>query len=129
MTCSAASLDHAPVSVIPKPFTMQQIGGVLSLYFEDVEKDVAYAQALIRQGRFVPGRRLLPKCLSSAFLPFCYLLVKLPMNRSKLPDQLAIVFSGPVSLKNQRPVTTSPPTAASIRYPWRGGALDIMPAE
>jgi hypothetical protein len=37
-------LDHAPVSVIPKPFTMQQIGGVLSLYFEDV-KDVAYAQA------------------------------------------------------------------------------------
>ena len=37
-------LNHAPVSVIPKPFTMQQIGGVLSLYFEDV-KDVAYAQA------------------------------------------------------------------------------------
>ena len=37
-------LDYAPVSVIPKPFTMQQIGGVLSLYFEDV-KDVAYAQA------------------------------------------------------------------------------------
>jgi CheY-like chemotaxis protein len=37
-------LDHAPVSVIPKPFTMQQIGGVLSLYFEDV-KEVAYAQA------------------------------------------------------------------------------------
>jgi excisionase family DNA binding protein len=36
-------LDHAPVSVIPKPFTMQQIGGVLSLYFEDV-KDVVYAQ-------------------------------------------------------------------------------------
>lgn len=36
-------LDHAPVSVIPKPFTMQQIGGVLSLYFEDV-KDIAYAQ-------------------------------------------------------------------------------------
>lgn len=37
-------LDYAPVSVIPKPFTMQQIGGVLSLYFEDV-KDVAYVQA------------------------------------------------------------------------------------
>jgi len=37
-------LDYAPVSVIPKPFTMQQIGGVLSLYFEDV-KDVVYAQA------------------------------------------------------------------------------------
>jgi len=37
-------LDHAPVSVIPKPFTRQQIGGVLSLYFQDV-KDVAYAQA------------------------------------------------------------------------------------
>lgn len=37
-------LDHAPVSVIPKPFTMQQIGGVLTLYFEDV-KDIAYAQA------------------------------------------------------------------------------------
>ncbi|MCI0420968.1 MAG: response regulator [Acidobacteria bacterium] len=37
-------LDHAPVSVVPKPFTMQQIGGVLSLYFEDV-KEVNYAQA------------------------------------------------------------------------------------
>src|SRR5262245_46154716 len=37
-------LDHAPVSVVPKPFTLQQIGGVLSLYFEDV-KDIAYAQA------------------------------------------------------------------------------------
>jgi excisionase family DNA binding protein len=37
-------LDHAPVSVIPKPFTIQQIGGVLSLYFEGV-KNVAYAQA------------------------------------------------------------------------------------
>jgi two-component system, chemotaxis family, chemotaxis protein CheY len=31
-------LDHAPVSVIPKPFTMQQIGDVLSLYFEDVTR-------------------------------------------------------------------------------------------
>jgi len=37
-------LDHAPVAVIPKPFTMQQFVGVLSLYFEDV-KDVAYARA------------------------------------------------------------------------------------
>jgi len=37
-------LEHAPVSVIPKPFRIQQIGGVLSLYFEDV-KDVVYAQA------------------------------------------------------------------------------------
>lgn len=31
-------LDYAPVSVIPKPFTLQQIGDVLSLYFEDVAK-------------------------------------------------------------------------------------------
>lgn len=37
-------LDYAPVSVIPKPFTLQQIGGVLSLYFEDV-KEAAYAPA------------------------------------------------------------------------------------
>ena len=39
-------LDHAPVSVIPKPFTLQQIGEVLSLYFEDVtKKAVKYTQA------------------------------------------------------------------------------------
>jgi excisionase family DNA binding protein len=36
-------LEHAPVSVIPKPFTLQQIGDVLSLYFEDV-KQVDYSQ-------------------------------------------------------------------------------------
>jgi excisionase family DNA binding protein len=35
-------LEYAPVSVIPKPFTLQQIGDVLSLYFEDV-KSIAYA--------------------------------------------------------------------------------------
>ncbi len=34
-------LDHAPVSVIPKPFTLQQIGEVLGLYFEDVTKKAA----------------------------------------------------------------------------------------
>jgi excisionase family DNA binding protein len=39
-------LDHAPVSVIPKPFTLQQIGEVLSLYFEDItKKAVKYTQA------------------------------------------------------------------------------------
>ena len=39
-------LDHAPVSVIPKPFTLQQIGEVLGLYFEDVTKKAAkYTQA------------------------------------------------------------------------------------
>jgi hypothetical protein len=32
--------------VIPKPFTLQQIGEVLSLYFEDVtKKAVKYTQA------------------------------------------------------------------------------------
>lgn len=36
-------LDYAPVSVIPKPFTIQQIGDVLSLYFEDV-KEVNHSQ-------------------------------------------------------------------------------------
>jgi excisionase family DNA binding protein len=39
-------LDHAPVSVIPKPFSLQQIGEVLGLYFEDVTKKAAkYTQA------------------------------------------------------------------------------------
>ena len=34
-------LDHAPVSVIPKPFSLQQIGEALGLYFEDVTKKAA----------------------------------------------------------------------------------------
>lgn len=39
-------LDHAPVSVIPKPFTLQQIGDVLGLYFEDISKvSVNYSRA------------------------------------------------------------------------------------
>jgi CheY-like chemotaxis protein len=39
-------LDHAPVSVIPKPFSLQQIGEVLGLYYEDVTKKAAkYTQA------------------------------------------------------------------------------------
>ncbi len=37
-------LDYAPVSVIPKPFTIQQIGDVLSLYFENL-KEVNYSLA------------------------------------------------------------------------------------
>jgi excisionase family DNA binding protein len=36
-----AILEHAPVSVIPKPFTLQQISDVLGLYFEDVTKKAA----------------------------------------------------------------------------------------
>ncbi len=36
-------LEFAPVSVIPKPFTLQQIGDVLALYFENV-KEVNYSQ-------------------------------------------------------------------------------------
>jgi excisionase family DNA binding protein len=40
-------LEHAPVSVIPKPFTTQQIGDVLSLCFENVTKkeQVNYTRA------------------------------------------------------------------------------------
>jgi excisionase family DNA binding protein len=41
-----AVLDHAPVSVIPKPFTLQQIGDVLSHYFEDItRKEANYSRA------------------------------------------------------------------------------------
>ena len=39
-------LEHAPVSVIPKPFTLQQIGDVLGLYFEAITKvEVNYSRA------------------------------------------------------------------------------------
>ena len=31
-------LEYAPVSVIPKPFTVQQIGDVLAMYFEGITR-------------------------------------------------------------------------------------------
>ena len=36
-----SAINYAPVSVIPKPFNLQQIGDVLSLYFEDVVRQKA----------------------------------------------------------------------------------------
>lgn len=42
-----SAINFAPVSVIPKPFNLQQIGDVLSLYFEGVvRKEVNYNRAV-----------------------------------------------------------------------------------